>query len=263
MCSARMRFETPSEFSVSSLEIDALDTADVTAMLDLFSRSIPYPQLRRTIYTSHGVSRYLASLLDQEGLRRYEQFWGVKDDAGRLLAASHTRRLVGRSHLNTCAVDPQLQGQGLGSRLMDHWESMAAAQGAGRLTLDVAEENTHAQRLYRTRGFIASRIVHEYRWEGEPLPPAGEDPELECWPAAMASLETYGFGRFCLVWQDVRHQVDLFEGHFRISSPEERLLSALHQMDKTRTILLRDPQASLSGPWQPTGAIIHMHKDLT
>ncbi len=55
-------------------------------------------------------------------------------------------------YLQAVAVDEAHRGAGIGSALLDHAESLAAADGARRLALDVAVDNDAAQRLYERRG---------------------------------------------------------------------------------------------------------------
>ena len=60
------------------------------------------------------------------------------------------------------AVDPDLQGQGIGARLLDHAEARARALGATELACDTSE---HAQELigtYTRRGY---RIVGRADWD--------------------------------------------------------------------------------------------------
>lgn len=55
-------------------------------------------------------------------------------------------------YLQAVAVDQAHRGAGIGSRLLDHAEAVAAAAGARRLALDVAVNNDGARRLYERRG---------------------------------------------------------------------------------------------------------------
>ena len=55
-------------------------------------------------------------------------------------------------YVQTVAVDEAHRGAGLGSRLLDHAEKVAAAAGSCRLALDVAVGNDGAKRLYQRRG---------------------------------------------------------------------------------------------------------------
>jgi len=71
---------------------------------------------------------------------------------------------AGTAILSQFAVDPALQGQGLGERLMDAAEAWAAAQGYARMALDTAKPAGHLQRLYLKRGYAT---VGEVQWEGK------------------------------------------------------------------------------------------------
>ncbi len=55
-------------------------------------------------------------------------------------------------YLQAVAVDPAVQGSGVGSSLLDHAEGRARGVGARRLALDVADRNDGARRLYERRG---------------------------------------------------------------------------------------------------------------
>ncbi len=251
-----------SEFAETSLNVEVLSPQDVTPMLDLFSRAIPHTQLRRSIYLARGVERYLTYLMQYAGLQGQEQMWGLKDESHRLLAAAHSRTFHSGSHLNNCAVDPEIQGFGLGSRMLKYWESMAQSQGASALTLDVADENAGAQRLYLRHGFREESVTHEFRLQELPQSSEWTGLLLQNWPQALASLEVFGFGRFHMGWNARAFQVDLLPDQFRIYTPEERIIVALHQMDAHRAILLRHSNPMQQSVWSPTGAIIRMIKEL-
>lgn len=71
---------------------------------------------------------------------------------GYAYATSHFGgRLV---HLVRIAVDPGLQGQRIGVRLLAEVTSYAAGQGADMITLNTQAYNSNAQRLYRWFGFV-------------------------------------------------------------------------------------------------------------
>lgn len=57
-------------------------------------------------------------------------------------------------HIENLAVAPDLQGRGLGRRLIAHAERVARAASAGRLTLFTNERMTENQALYRRLGFV-------------------------------------------------------------------------------------------------------------
>jgi GNAT superfamily N-acetyltransferase len=57
------------------------------------------------------------------------------------------------AHLNQFAVEPRLQGQGVGGRLMAACEHWARAQGHRAIALDTAEPATHLRERYERAGY--------------------------------------------------------------------------------------------------------------
>ena len=62
------------------------------------------------------------------------------------------------------AVDPQLQGGGVGRRLMAHAERWARENGFSELALDTAEPATHLVAFYARLGY---REVGHVQWDGK------------------------------------------------------------------------------------------------
>lgn len=73
--------------------------------------------------------------------------WMALDEAGR---ACGFLGLSG-AHVDALFIDPASRGQGTGRRLLAHAESIA-----GRLTVDVNEQNLQALGFYRHMGFTAT-----------------------------------------------------------------------------------------------------------
>lgn len=68
-----------------------------------------------------------------------------------------------RAYLHSFRVRPEYRNSGLGTAIMDHIESDLTRRGFRELTLNVAEENAGALRLYRRRGFeVVKRISGEW-----------------------------------------------------------------------------------------------------
>lgn len=65
-------------------------------------------------------------------------------------------------HITTVAVDPQLQGGKLGTRIMLVLASRAVARGATAMTLEVRMSNKPAQELYRKFGFAPAGVRKGY-----------------------------------------------------------------------------------------------------
>jgi GNAT superfamily N-acetyltransferase len=68
----------------------------------------------------------------------------------------------GVATLSQFAVCPELQGQGIGSRIVSFVEERAAALGASELALDTAEGATHLLAFYSKRGY---RQVAYEQWD--------------------------------------------------------------------------------------------------
>jgi ribosomal protein S18 acetylase RimI-like enzyme len=84
----------------------------------------------------------------------------LKEEYGPIPAdrQDHVRSLLklqdwGSMFLNALAVSERCRGLGVGSRLMDWAETHARAQGFGRLSLHVWEDNAGAVKFYRARGY--------------------------------------------------------------------------------------------------------------
>ena len=67
------------------------------------------------------------------------------------------------SELVRICVDPEYQGQGIGSRLLEHAHQRCHSNGSKRLTLEVLKDNTRALNLYTKYGFtkVTSRTNFE------------------------------------------------------------------------------------------------------
>jgi len=66
--------------------------------------------------------------------------------------------------LSQFAVDPAMQGLGLGGRLMDEAEAWAASQGFSHIALDTAKPAGHLQDRYLKSGYAHAG---EVQWDGK------------------------------------------------------------------------------------------------
>jgi ribosomal protein S18 acetylase RimI-like enzyme len=76
----------------------------------------------------------------------------------RLLALIETRVEPQRLLIVNVAVDPALQQQGLGPRLLDHAETLARAQALPRLALYTHEKMAKNVALYQSLGYAVDRF---------------------------------------------------------------------------------------------------------
>lgn len=75
-------------------------------------------------------------------------------------------RVSDEVHLLDLAVAPQLRGQGIGRLLAARVLEEAVACGARIVTLEVADDNAPARRLYESLGFAATAIRRDYYGPG-------------------------------------------------------------------------------------------------
>lgn len=92
----------------------------------------------------------------------------ARDEGGRAIAYVGTTRFRSWGHLDRIAVDPAIQGQGLGRTALDYAVSSLAAAGASRVGLSTQARNTRSRALYETYGFRRS-ASHDYRVYGRLL----------------------------------------------------------------------------------------------
>lgn len=97
-------------------------------------------------------------------------YLGGYDDSGRLIGYGGVA-VVGvpaeyEAEIHTMAVQPESQGTGVGSALLDALLEHADRHDAPTF-LEVRTDNEHAQRLYESRGFVTiGRRRHYYRPSG-------------------------------------------------------------------------------------------------
>lgn len=69
-----------------------------------------------------------------------------------------------RGWANKVAVDPVMQGSGLGRQLMNELEDRLRAIGCQKLNLMVARSNAHVQHFYERLGFEESNVIFMEKW---------------------------------------------------------------------------------------------------
>lgn len=66
------------------------------------------------------------------------------------------------SHLESIAVDPDLQGCGIGRVLMGEVEKISLQMGCSKIVLETFERNAAAMGLYEQCGYSAKKIIPNY-----------------------------------------------------------------------------------------------------
>ena len=90
--------------------------------------------------------------------------WVVEDD-GRISGMVQTAPMAGYLEVETIAVAPEAQGQGIGGRLLEFAEEQARAAGLPEIRLYTNEAMTENLEYYPRRGFheVGRAAQHGYR----------------------------------------------------------------------------------------------------
>jgi ribosomal protein S18 acetylase RimI-like enzyme len=107
--------------------------------------------------------------------------WLALGQSGEPIAYVGVTLLRSWGHLDRIAVDPGLQGQGLGRKALDFAIATMVSQGARRAALSTQANNTVSRALYEKYGFRRTP-THDYRIYGRWLRDAerGEKEQLAC-----------------------------------------------------------------------------------
>ena len=114
-------------------------TSDLDAIMGIEVRAYRYPWTR-------GIF--------QDCLRVGYSCWVYEDtQSGELIAYGVMTFAVDECHLMNITVRPELQGQGIGRRLLRDLVEMSRLAGAVKVLLEVRPSNAAALELYRSEGF--------------------------------------------------------------------------------------------------------------
>lgn len=82
--------------------------------------------------------------------------------SGELLGYGVMSVAAGESHILNLTVDPEVQRQGVGTKLMKHFLQLACRHNADTVMLEVRPSNTAAIRLYEKLGFNEIGVRRNY-----------------------------------------------------------------------------------------------------
>jgi len=82
--------------------------------------------------------------------------------AGFVITERARRNGAWAGHIVTLDVDPSARGRGLGTLLMQTVENQMKQEGAGVMSLEVAENNATALQFYRGLGFVSRGRIAKY-----------------------------------------------------------------------------------------------------
>ena len=100
-------------------------------------------------------------------ITRYQPFIdAVKEAFGRDFSAMPEETSAGELYLDSLAVEPAWQGQGIAKALLKATAERAARIGCGPVGLLVDSNNPRAERLYASVGFVPAGTNN---WGGHPM----------------------------------------------------------------------------------------------
>lgn len=100
-------------------------------------------------------------LMFELGLQRGDRLLGVYIEQ-RLCGYAILQKIADEWHLHNIAVNPALQGQGLGGFLIAEIKQQAKDQGLSVILLEVRESNTQARNLYLKMDFVEDGVRPKY-----------------------------------------------------------------------------------------------------
>lgn len=136
------------------VQLERARKEDIDEIVAIENRAYPFPWTRKVLLDEiEGESFsyvYIARLLKKSGQRGkiigYHFFWLVSDEI----------------HILNIAVDPEYQGGGLGTFLMQFACDFGRERGASCVLLEVRVSNRTAQRLYTQLGFRRIGLRKQY-----------------------------------------------------------------------------------------------------
>jgi len=124
-------------------------------------------------------SGILPLLTERPGMREAEQrrlAQAVSETLGRIIVAevdgvvvAWCSRAAKRAYIPYLFVMPELQGHGLGSRLLRRMETMLELEGADRVHLETPADNVRAVRFYEKQGYRILAMRPDGRAAHEPF----------------------------------------------------------------------------------------------
>jgi len=90
------------------------------------------------------------------------RYYRVALDGGRVIGYAGLCTYDDQSWVQNIAVTTDLQGRGIGARLLDDLLAEAARRGSPQVALEVRADNATAQRLYARRGFEPVAVRRGY-----------------------------------------------------------------------------------------------------
>lgn len=247
-----------------------LGGGDMKKVVELHKRAFAPDQLRRTIFCSSRVHRFLASLVSYPKAQRAHQFLGAWFDQD-LVGYAHYRVLKNSLHLNQIVVHPDHQGKGIGRRLVDEWWRRARELDLPFVSLDVNADNTKPYEWYLRIGLnpVSKTYLYERKVIPKELSKTPVKFRLLDWENTIAWQSTYGFSTIRIEYKSKVWEVGWICKTLRVNSafPEELFAGLFTLVPAAKWLLLRSSESAIKlprspGDWRLAGVIVRMRAPL-
>lgn len=144
---------------IESLELDILKECSLSKLQDIlkFVFSSEYDRFsykKCTVYETEGVIKGFSFTYHYDEVEKMKEFWysevvsnfDLKKDS---MIFDYDEVLVGEFYLDTLFVFSDVRGEGIGNKLLTEFIN----SGEAKLSLNVAQSNNRARKLYESYGF--------------------------------------------------------------------------------------------------------------
>lgn len=98
----------------------------------------------------------------EDCLKAGHQAWVFVNDNEEMLGYTIVQQVVDEAHLLNICVKPSFQGQGIGSKILNHVIDFANSVSSVLIVLEVRRSNNRAQQLYLNSGFNEMSVRENY-----------------------------------------------------------------------------------------------------
>lgn len=148
----------------NSFTLAAMTALDVPEVLALENRLFPHDAWPESFFYDELTHTGRAADDPDAGTRRY---WIARTPSGELAGYAGMMCVLPLADVQTLAVAPEMQGRGLGTRLLGLIVDAARTRGAEQVLLEVRADNPGAQALYRREGFEPIHTRARYYPDGQ------------------------------------------------------------------------------------------------
>ena len=155
------------------MTIRPMVTGDIGTVVQLENKIYPQPWSERAFEDELAQdNRHYLVVEGDDGLVGYAGMFVIENDA----------------HITTVAVIDELQGMGLGTRLILQLVDAARQGGASSLTLEVRLTNYRARDIYRRFGFVPAGVRKDYYRDDDALIMWAHDIEDDAYTARIEEI---------------------------------------------------------------------------